>query len=158
MDRPKSCGPRMASRVRVLVVGVLALIGLALAVVWAQAPPSGPQPVAWSHTACARCRMLVGEPGYAAQLHTADGQVHHFDDPGCLLLFEQELAEAPREVWLHHREHDRWLAREQVAFADADATPMGYGLAAVDANEPGALGWPAALERARLRDAQRSAP
>lgn len=145
----------MARRVQLLAAGLLALVGLALAVVWAQAPPSGPEPVAWSQTACARCRMLVGEPGFAAQLHAADGQVHHFDDPGCLLLFESELEAPPRAVWLHHRDDDRWLARSEAGFVAADPTPMGYGLAVVDADEPGALDAAAALEQARGRDALR---
>ena len=150
------------SRARVLPTrGLLAgvvLAGLVLAVVRAQAPPSGPEPVAWNHTACSRCGMLVGEPGFAAQLHAADGAVHHFDDPGCLLLFESERAAPAAAVWLHHRDEERWLAREQAGFAAAESTPMGYGLSAVDAGAPGALGWDAALERARLQDARRSGP
>lgn len=148
-----------ASRVRALaaLAGALVLAGLVLAVVRAQAPPSGPEPVAWNHTSCSRCRMLVGDPGFAAQLHTADGVVHHFDDPGCLLLFESELRAPARAVWLHHRDEERWLTREQAGFAAAEPTPMGYGLAAVDVGEPGALEWEAALEHARLRDARRSA-
>lgn len=134
----------------------LALGGLVLAVVRAQAPPSGPEPVVWNHTPCSRCSMLVGDPGFAAQLHAADGSVHHFDDPGCLLLFEAESREPAHGVWLHHRHEDRWLSREQAGFTAAEPTPMGYGLAAVDADESGALGWEAALEQVRLRDARRS--
>jgi len=134
------------------------VVALAWAVVRAQAPPAGPEPVVWNHTVCSRCGMLVGEPGFAAQLHGEDGAVHNFDDPGCLLLFESEQASAPAAVWLHHRDEDRWLARAQAGFAVVESTPMGYGLSVVDAGAPGSLGWESALQHARRLDADRSGP
>src|SRR5690606_20502637 len=38
-------------------------------------PPEGPVDVAWDHDVCAECRMHVGDPRFAAQLHTTDGEV-----------------------------------------------------------------------------------
>lgn len=135
-----------------------ALALAALAVVACGAPAEGPAPVAWNRQDCARCRMLVGEPRFAAQLHTADGAVLHFDDPGCLLLHR---AESPglevRATWYHHVREDRWVRGEHAAFVPVgEPTPMGYGLGAVEAGEvPQGLDAEAALAAVRRRESER---
>ncbi|MGH0033204.1 MAG: protein NosL [Myxococcota bacterium] len=122
--------------------GMVALLVLAVgaAVTLSARPPGGPVDVDWDGTACARCGMLVSDPAFAGQLHLADGDVRHYDDPGCLLADLAELAElATPEVhaaWLHHHREERWLPLEEAAFAPVDHSPMGYGLAAVAAGDP----------------------
>ena len=61
----------------------------------------------------------------------ADGTVHYFDDPGCLFAWQRAGGEAAT-VWFHHSHEPRWLAADEVAFVPAGASPMGFGLAAVD--------------------------
>jgi copper chaperone NosL len=147
------------TRLRGLALGLVAVVlGVALlrlAAHWAGALPEGPEPVAWDRTACARCRMLVSEPSFAAQLQQLDGAVFEFDDPGCLLLHLHEQRPAVHAVYLHHREEERWLEREQVAFIPAGPSPMGYDLGAVERERPGALSWARALELSRAREAGR---
>jgi hypothetical protein len=99
--------------------------------------------------------MLVGDPSYAAQLQTTDGAVLHFDDPGCLLLYQREVEPEVHAVWLHHVHEDRWLARERARFVLSGPSPMGYGLGAVDEGATDTLRWEEALEQARSRDAAR---
>lgn len=137
-----------------LAAAVLAVAGLAGAFVLAQRSPQGPVPVAWDRTACARCRMLVSEPRFAAQLHSPSGEVFHFDDPGCLLLFERERAEPARAAWFHHLDEDRWVRAETVVFVSASPTPMGYGLGALEKPAEG-LSREAALRAVLARDAAR---
>lgn len=118
-------------------------------VMHAQAPPDGPVPVVWGKQACAHCRMHVSEPAFAAQLHEKNGEVLHFDDPGCLFaLLDEGRGREPHALWFHHLREDRWLSAKDAAFVPVDQTPMGFGLGAVSADEPGAMGLSAAARRA----------
>jgi hypothetical protein len=136
------------------IAGVVLLGGVALLVVRAQQLSEGPVPVAWDRESCAHCHMHVGDPAFAAQLHATDGQIHHFDDPGCLLLFKEERRPDVHATWFHHVREDRWIAGDDVGFAPASPTPMGYGLGAVDRQTPGTLAIPEAL--AQVQASQRT--
>ncbi|HET7503259.1 MAG TPA: hypothetical protein VFK02_19700 [Kofleriaceae bacterium] len=95
--------------------------------------PDAPTAIAYDRESCAHCHMLIGDPRYAVQLVTADGDVLDFDDPGCALAY---LARAPRHVhrlWFRDAARDRWIAAADVRFVRGADTPMGYGLAATDA-------------------------
>jgi copper chaperone NosL len=139
-----------------LAAVVLAALTLALVLWRAAAPPAGPVEPAWDRVACARCRMLVGEPGFAAQLHTPAGEVLHFDDPGCLLLY-REASGAAGAAWFHDARGPGWLPEADARFVPAERTPMGHGLAAVAAREH-AAGLDAAAALAALRAREAEAP
>jgi copper chaperone NosL len=111
--------------------------------------------VAFDKTPCARCGMLISDPRFAAQLQTREGRVLHFDDPGCLLLYEHERAPDARASYFHDAHSERWIPRASVAFAPLEPSPMGYGLAAQERGAAGELSWAQALERALARDAAR---
>ncbi|MBI1949402.1 MAG: hypothetical protein HYS27_27190 [Deltaproteobacteria bacterium] len=158
---------RARARDRGLPLGLAAAVLAAGLFAWlllrAQTLPEGPAPVVWDKTACAHCRMHVGEPGFAAQLQLEDGTVHNFDDPGCLARWLDEhpkdaAADAVHAIFFHHKTDDRWLTRAEVGFVDASPTPMGFGLAAVDARTPGAVGWQQAMARTRGPHAAAGAP
>jgi hypothetical protein len=121
-------------RLATLVVVVLVTGGLLVA--RAQRLPGGPEPIAWDRAACAHCRMLIGEPGFAAQLQLHDGRVLDFDDPGCLLRHLPDERADVHAIWFHHAHEDRWLRGEAVRFRLVRHSPMGWGLAAVDTSEP----------------------
>ena len=137
--------------------GRLATVHLALALavgIAACVPGGAPRPIAYDREACAHCGMLISEPRFAAQLETADGEIRSFDDPGCLLA---ELASGlpdARGLWFHHAREERWLDASQVAFEPREPTPMGFGLAAVDAGTPGALSLAEARARVAARQGQ----
>jgi copper chaperone NosL len=143
---------------RIAVAGTLLALGAALLLLLVrelQTPPEGPEPVAWDRVRCARCGMLVGQPGFAAQIHTHAGEVLNFDDPGCLLLHELESAGEARAVWFHHVREERWISGLTAGFVGADSTPMGYGLGAVDASSA-ELTYDEAREHALAREAART--
>ena len=146
------------------LAAALGLAALALVLWRAAAAPSGPVEPAWDRVACERCHMLVSDPRFAAQLHTAAGEVRFYDDPGCLLLARAETAEAaeppvaseaakpPVEVWFHDSAGAGWLTEPEARFVPAPETPMGHGFAAVAAaRSPGALDAAAALAALRRR-------
>ena len=140
----------------VLAGAVAALIALLAALHWAQSPPDGPMDPTWSRTPCSRCGMLVGDPAFAAQLHTRAGDVRFFDDAGCLLLYAAEHPGDEAAAWFHHLRDARWIPADQTGFVPAEGTPMGYGLGAVDASEPGAISRAAALAEAQRKEAARA--
>ena len=116
----------------------------------------GPTSIAYDHEACAHCHMLIGDPRYAAQLVTEAGDVLDFDDPGCLLVYLAEQHPRVRALWFRDSRADRWLGGDEVRFVPGAATPMGWGLAAVSAETPGALSLEAAT--ARLAPVARRSP
>ncbi len=107
----------------------------------------GPIPIAWDREACSECRMLVGEPKFAAQLQTSEGEVLNFDDHGCLLRYVARTKPHVRAMYFHHIKEDRWLSQAQVGFVPASASPMGHGLGAVPQQTPGALTFQQATAR-----------
>jgi copper chaperone NosL len=103
---------------------------IACALIACSSVPDAPTAIDYNHEACSHCHMLIGDPRYAAQLVTADGDVVDFDDPGCLIAYLAQAHPATRHVWFRDAQADRWLTAEQVSFAPAAETPMGWGLAA----------------------------
>jgi hypothetical protein len=120
--------------------------------------PDGPRAIVWDREPCAHCHMLISAPAFAAQLETGDGDLPAFDDPGCLLAYLAEHGAGVRRIWFHHSKEDRWLDGDQVAFVRVPRTPMGYGLAAVDAGTPGSLSLAEAKAVVESRDAVHEAP
>ena len=141
----------------------VAAIAVTLALLlWAvrstQAPSTGPVAVPWDQVRCARCGMLVSERGFAAQLHTADGEILHFDDPGCLLLHEHETAPEATRSYFQEIRGNTWLPRSKTGFVRAEITPMGYGLGAVERTAADALSPEAALAHALALEQGRRSP
>lgn len=123
-------------------VALVAAAAFGLSLFNAQSLPEGPAPVVWDKTACAHCRMHVGEPGFAAQAQLTDGTVLDFDDPGCLARWlDLHPGEAIHAIYFHHHREDRWLASDEVGFVAVSPTPMGFGFAATDRSAPAAISW-----------------
>lgn len=115
------------------IAAIIVLLGGIAAGVWyLEQPTDGVQPVVWGEATCAHCQMHLGDRHYAAQLQTKKGEVHNFDDPGC--LFEWIAANAPsiKHTYFRHHRRDTWLDYREVGFVEVEEpTPMGYGLGAV---------------------------
>ena len=150
-------GRRTRSAVAALLV-VTAALGVFWLVRTALTPLGGPVPVPLDRVRCVRCGMLVSDLGFAGQIHTADGEVLHFDDPGCLLLHAHDQASEDLTLYFHHATEDRWLTGDEVRFAPAEATPMAYGLGAVGEESAGTLDREAALAQVLALDGTRRGP
>jgi copper chaperone NosL len=134
----------------VLVLALAAVAGFVAAIVLRGHPvPDGPVDIVWNREPCAHCHMLVGEPAFAAEIVTTDGDVIVFDDPGCLVRYLEEHTPPVHRIWFHDSTRDHWLSAQEVGFVPGAATPMNYGLAAVPAATPGAIA---------LEDMRRSIP
>ena len=73
----------------VLLVAAFVAIVLTFVRLNQVALPQGAVPVVWDGEVCGHCKMHVGDPRFAAQLQTPDGDVLNFDDPGCLFDYLQ---------------------------------------------------------------------
>jgi copper chaperone NosL len=109
--------------------------------------PDQPADLAYDRIACDHCGMIVGDPRFAAQITTKDGQRYAFDDPACAFAFIAEQGPDLAHVWFHDG-GERWIPWQEVGFVEAKGTPMDGGLAAVFlAEEPGALSFSEASSR-----------
>ena len=101
--------------------------------------PDDVQPIAWNAEPCAHCRMLIGDPAYAAQVITTDGTVRSFDDPGCAARFIREQRDNVHRAWFHAGTGDGWIPLAEVGFVPVATSPMGSNVIAVPRTTPGAL-------------------
>jgi len=99
--------------------------------------PDTVQPIAWNTEACAHCHMLIGDPAFAAQVVTVNGEVLSFDDPGCAATYIKKHRAHVHRAWFHAGEH--WLPLDEVRFARVAHSPMGSNVIAVVKSTPGSL-------------------
>jgi copper chaperone NosL len=113
---------------RTITVGALALLAAGCAI--------EPRPVQYGAVECDQCRMVVSDPGFAAQALTRKGKAHTFDSVECLAAFLAGGTVADEElhsVWVQDFDGpERWLpAREAAYVVDSEVrSPMGAGLTA----------------------------
>lgn len=142
------------------IVAVLALAvvtTVAVAAFLSSRLPMGPVEPVWDQQACAHCRMHVGEPRFAAQLQTAQGDVWFYDDPGCLAEHLDAARDSGRALDVHaiffrHLHEPRWVSEAEARFVTVSPTPMGFGFGVVDAADPAALEFAGFLQRVAARD------
>jgi copper chaperone NosL len=82
----------------------------------------------WGKQPCAHCAMILSERRFGAQLVTAAGDRHFFDDVGCMVLFLEPRKDRAR-TWVHDAESGRWLDARASRFAPAKS-PMDFGFEA----------------------------
>ena len=113
--------------------------------------PDGPVPVVWDSEVCGHCKMHVGDPRFAAQLQTIEGDVLSFDDPGCLFDYLDARDVSVHALYFRNHEGDGWLSIEEVGFLPVEESPMGYGIRAVPKDVPEARGIDWAQDQVRAR-------
>lgn len=123
-------------------------------------PASGPGPVAWDRDTCERCQMVISDRAFAAQVRSADGRLHRFDDPGCAVLWLDDHAnDAPaREIWVRAVDADGWLDARRARYVPVPRTPMGYGFGASQAAGAEGIDFAALRDAIRARERERRHP
>ena len=125
---------------KLLVANIVVALVVALLATGCTRIPDDVQAIAWNAEVCAHCRMLIGDPAFAAQVITDDGVVRSFDDPGCAARFIREHGEDIHRAWFHAGHGDSWIALADVGFVKVANSPMGSGVIAVARTTPGAFG------------------
>jgi len=100
-------------------------------------PGKGPVEIKWDRDTCNRCRMVVSDPHFAAQIrHFPQGKrsrVEPFDDIGCAVLWldQQPWKDDPTiEFWVADFRTGDWINARTASYIAQNATPMEYGLGA----------------------------
>lgn len=114
----------------------------------------GAVPVVWDSEVCAHCKMHVGDPRFAAQVQTTEGEVLNFDDPGCLFDYLQSHQASIHALYFRNYLEDGWLSEADVGFVAAEDSPMGYGIRAVPKNTTDSQGIDWAKSRVQERPHQ----
>lgn len=100
-------------------------------------PGTGPVEIKWDRDTCDRCRMVVSDPHFAAQIRYFPAgrrsRVESFDDVGCAVLWleQQTWKDDPNiEFWVADFQTGDWIDARTATYVTQNATPMEYGLGA----------------------------
>ena len=146
-----SSGARRGFLVRIGALPLLAmpffgpglLAGCGKSEIW----PEGMVAIHWDRDTCIRCKMVISDRRFAAEVRGGSANdAFKFDDPGCLAAWLDEQSAA--QPWVIAPETRIWVARfdspdsGMPTWLDARAahyvertSPMGYNFAAVSAQE-----------------------
>ncbi len=109
-------------------------------------PGTGPKDVKWDRDACERCRMVLSDRHYSAQVRVFPegkrAKVFFFDDIGCATLWLEDKPwnEDPRtEIWVTDHRSGDWIEARTATYVKEKITPMEYGLGAQPESPPGGL-------------------
>ncbi|ADV45773.1 nitrous oxide reductase accessory protein NosL [Nitratifractor salsuginis] len=94
----------------------------------------GAEPVHWDRDMCERCKMVLSERKYAAEITNPNtGKTYKFDDIGCAVLWmdEEHIPWKDRaKIWVTDAKTGQWLDARKALYTDDSITPMAYGIAA----------------------------
>ena len=110
-------------------------------------PGSGPAEVKWDRTACERCRMVLSDRHFAAQVRYLPAgkqrsKVVQFDDIGCATLWLQDKPwkdDPQTQIWVADHRNGAWINARTASYVKDKLTPMEYGLGAQSDPAPEAL-------------------
>ncbi len=99
---------------------------------------TGPREVKWDRDSCERCRMVLSDRNFAAQIrYFADGKerskVALFDDIGCATLWLEDKPwknDRRTEIWVVDQQSGKWIDARRATYLTGMLSPMEYGLAA----------------------------
>ncbi|RMG34392.1 MAG: hypothetical protein D6720_09245 [Gammaproteobacteria bacterium] len=119
-------------------------------------PQTGPVPVHFDRDTCTRCRMVLSDPRFVAEVRWFPAgkrsRIAKFDDIGCAVLWlaEQPFRDDPRvEIWVADYRTHGWIDARKAYYVKLNNSPMEYGLGAQSDPAPGALGFEQAKEHIR---------
>lgn len=109
-------------------------------------PETGPVEVHFDRDACTRCRMVLSDPRFAAEVRWFPegkrSKVAKFDDVGCATLWleQQPFRDDPRtEIWVADHRDKQWIDARKAWYVPLNGSPMEYGLGAQSDPAEGAL-------------------
>ncbi|MBL7002982.1 MAG: nitrous oxide reductase accessory protein NosL [Gammaproteobacteria bacterium] len=116
-------------------------------------PQTGTVEVHWDRDACDRCRMVVSDPHYAAQIRyfppEKRSKVVYFDDIGCAVLWLEKQPwkdDDKTEIWVADHKTKQFINAKTAYYVPQNNTPMEYGLGAQAAAETNALSFTQAIQ------------
>lgn len=118
-------------------------------------PGTGPVEVTWDRDTCERCRMVISEREYAAEVRGGPRrEIYKFDDIGDAILWlgSQSWGDDPTtEIWVAAHDDGHWINAYEAWFSRGHRTPMDFGLGASEEAVAGALDYRQAVEYVKKR-------
>ena len=101
---------------------------------WGCAGPGATQPpnIYYGKDVCGECRMIIVDKKFAGGYVDPEGDIHKFDDIGCMRLFIERNKQTPLIFWVHDFGNGEWIEGEGAFFTHSQklVTPMDYRIAA----------------------------
>lgn len=140
--------------------GVFWLFFLLLLSACSGEPETGPIEVKWDRDICERCRMVLSDPHFAAQIryfpkNKKRSKVAKFDDIGCAVLWLEDKPwkdDDRTELWVNDHRNKEWINAETATYVKKKTTPMEYGLGAQPETAPDGLSFEQA--KAHINDVE----
>jgi nitrous oxide reductase accessory protein NosL len=130
------------------------LVVMLVLVACSSEPESGPAEVKWDRVTCERCRMVLSDPRFAAQIRyfpaNKRSKVAMFDDIGCAVLWleQQPWANDSRtEIWVADHRSRQWIDARKAYYVKLNSSPMEYGFGAQQDPVENALDFAKAITR-----------
>lgn len=116
----------------------ISLLALFLLAACSGEPDTGPAEVKWDRDTCERCRMVLSDPHFAAQIrYYPEGKkrprVEKFDDVGCAALWLEDKPwkdDGRTEFWVADHRNKKWIDAITATYVLKKTTPMEYGVGA----------------------------
>ena len=114
----------------VAALAALAAIPAGVLLLGSGARPTGPEAIRYGRDACARCRMHLATPGFAAERRDGSGVLRKYDDIGCMLVAASR--DASGEAWVEDHGGSGFVPLFEAVLVAGDGlgTPMNYGVVA----------------------------
>jgi copper chaperone NosL len=110
---------------------------LLLATSCSQQADTGASEVRWDRDACERCRMVLSDHYFAAQVRYFPkgkrSRVVKFDDIGCAVIWLQGSEwqnDSKTELWVADYQSGDWINARTAHYVKRNTSPMEYGLGA----------------------------
>jgi len=115
-------------------------------------PETGPVEVKWDQDNCERCRMMLSDRNFAAQIRyfpkAKRSRVVKFDDIGCAVLWikDQQWNNDPKtQIWVADHNSGEWIDARKATYLRKNNSPMGYDLGAQAEADPDGLKYAEAI-------------
>lgn len=130
-----------------------ALLALTLVLQGCGGSGDGPATPKWDRDSCERCRMVLSDPHYAAQVrYLPEGKkqprILWFDDVGCASLWLEDKPwkdAATTRIWVTDHRTGQWIDARSAHYVQMNNTPMAYGLGAQIEPAPDSLDYAGAV-------------
>ena len=116
-------------------------------------PDTGPVDVKWDQNNCERCRMMLSDRYFAAQIRyfpeAKRSRAVKFDDIGCAVLWlkDQPWKNNPEtQIWVTDHSSGEWIDARKATYIRKSNSPMGYDLGAQAETDPDGFNFEQAIQ------------
>lgn len=118
---------------RIIIAAPIVLAYLVAVVVFFPSERRGLVPIVYGRDACAHCRMVISQPGFAGEIRDVSGQISKFDDVGCMLISIAGAGRETPEAWVEDFDAKTFVPLLKATLVrGALDTPMGHGIVAFE--------------------------